>query len=77
VVELTWVDGKGTIRRSSRGSPEGRALCGGLGIVGVVTELTLALTEPTHTVATAARLVKDTDIVDDVMAMIKVSCGAG
>jgi hypothetical protein len=36
-IEFTWVDASGNVRVSARESPEGRALSGGLGLLGVIT----------------------------------------
>jgi hypothetical protein len=41
---ITFVDGAGTIRRVVRNSRVGRGLAGGLGMLGVITEITLQLT---------------------------------
>jgi hypothetical protein len=44
VSTITFVDGAGTIRRVARNSRVGRGLAGGLGMLGVITEVTLQLT---------------------------------
>jgi len=46
---VTWVDAAGTIRTSAKGSAEAEALCGGLGLLGTLTEFTLQMTETTNT----------------------------
>jgi hypothetical protein len=43
VTSITWVDGRGVVHTSARDSPEGRGLCSGMGLLGVVTELQLQL----------------------------------
>jgi len=48
-VDVTWVDAAGTIHTSVRGSAEAEALCGGLGLLGTLTEFTLQMTETTNT----------------------------
>lgn len=48
-VDVTWVDATGTVRTSAKGSDEARALCGGLGLLGTLTEFTLQMTETTNT----------------------------
>lgn len=48
-VDVTWVDAAGTVRTSAKGSAEAEALCGGLGLLGTLTEFTLQMTEATNT----------------------------
>lgn len=43
VTSVTFVDGKGVIYTVDRDSTEGRGLMGGLGMLGVITEVTLKL----------------------------------
>ena len=50
VTQLTWVNGWGEIVVSDAGSPEVAALVGGLGLLGVVTEVTLQLQPLSFTV---------------------------
>lgn len=41
--DVTWVDAEGTIHVSEKGSPEATALCGSIGLLGAITELTLEM----------------------------------
>jgi hypothetical protein len=72
VVELTWVDGLGNIRRDSRDSEAGRALVGGLGVAGLVTELLLQLEPPSLTAVDTRFKQHDGKLYKDVMEMLKV-----
>lgn len=48
-VDVTWVDAAGAVHVSRKGSEEAKALCGGIGLLGTLTEFTLQLTAPTNT----------------------------
>lgn len=76
VVELTWVDGLGNIHTDSRASEAGRALVGGLGVAGVVTELLLQLEPASKTVISTWFKKRDSGLYQDVQQMLKVSQGA-
>jgi hypothetical protein len=43
VKDITWVDGTGAVHVSKRHSDVGHGLCSGLGLMGVMTELTVQL----------------------------------
>jgi FAD/FMN-containing dehydrogenase len=43
VTSITFVDGRGQVRTVSRNGAIGRALSGGLGMLGIITEVTLRL----------------------------------
>lgn len=76
LLSITWVDGRGVVHRSDRHSDEGRAICGGLGLTGVVTELTLQLSPPGKVrVATTAH-VPDAHLAADVRAMLASGASA-
>lgn len=77
VVELTWVDGHGNIRRDSRDSEAGRALVGGLGVAGLVTELLLQLELPSLTAVDTRFKQHDGKLYEDVVEMLKVHSGRG
>lgn len=72
VTELTWVDGLGNIHKDSRDSDAGRALVGGLGVAGLVTELLLQLEAPSVTAVETRFKKHDGKLYDDVMDMLKV-----
>ncbi|GBF95066.1 hypothetical protein Rsub_07567 [Raphidocelis subcapitata] len=48
VTELTWVDAAGTIHTSPRDSDDARALLGGIGLVGIIAEVEVALQGTTN-----------------------------
>lgn len=73
VAEIVWIDGRGAVRRSLRDSDEGRAIAGGVGLTGIVTELVLQATPPTHTQLITRYLSSDADMLKDLDAMLKVS----
>jgi FAD/FMN-containing dehydrogenase len=64
---------QGQIHTATRDEPETwHALNGGLGLMGVVTELVLQLTPPTNTVLRTALNQPDTDMPEKIMRMLKV-----
>eukprot|EP00882_Tetradesmus_deserticola_P017756 GHRQ01019044.1.p1 GENE.GHRQ01019044.1~~GHRQ01019044.1.p1 ORF type:complete len:130 (-),score=23.88 GHRQ01019044.1:262-651(-) len=72
VTSIQWVDGKGGVQTSARSSPEGKAICGGLGVIGVVTQLTLQLHAPGKVFVQTRARVADTQLMADIAAMQKV-----
>ncbi len=73
LIRITWVDVDGNVRVSARDTDEARLFCGGLGLIGIMTELELQLTPPTHTKLITRYLANDTNIVSDIEKMLKVS----
>jgi FAD/FMN-containing dehydrogenase len=72
VSNIQWVDGKGEVHTSARSSPEGRAICGGLGVTGVVTQVTLQLKEAGKVLVRTRSHVADDKLIDDIEAMQQV-----
>jgi hypothetical protein len=72
IKEVTWVDGSGEVRRSANPSPEFKGLSAGLGLAGIVTEVTLQLTPPSDTKLVTRYLSNDTTLYDDIGKMLKV-----
>jgi FAD/FMN-containing dehydrogenase len=75
LISLTWVDHQGNIRKNARQDKEVRLFCGGLGLIGLITELEIQLTPPTHTKLITRYLAKDDNMVDDIEKMLKVGGG--
>lgn len=71
-MEFTWVDASGTIRTSTRNSPEGKALAGGLGLIGIITEVKLQMTPPSNTKVISKNFIPDVNIAQDVLNYVKV-----
>jgi hemolysin activation/secretion protein len=72
-VQFTWVDVSGKVRNSSRNSEEGRTLAGGVGVVGIITEVTLQFRPAlTYTKAVTTPTKKDTTLAADIEGYIKV-----
>jgi hypothetical protein len=71
---VTWVDARGDIHVSQKGSEEATALCGGLGLFGTITEFTLQLTEHSNTHFFTWYLKDDSNIAEDVEKMLQVQC---
>ncbi|WIA41068.1 hypothetical protein OEZ86_004702 [Tetradesmus obliquus] len=72
-LEFTWVDASGGIHTSSRDSPEGHALAGGVGLVGIITEVKLQMTPPSNTQAVSINLLPDSNIAADVTKFLKTT----
>lgn len=72
VVDIIWVDGKGDVHISKRNSDEGRALCGGVGVLGIITELVLQLQPLSHTKVETWGTVSDGNLAADIQTMLKV-----
>jgi FAD/FMN-containing dehydrogenase len=71
VLEVTWVDGRGSVHVSRPSDPEFKALNGGLGMFGVITELLLQLTPPTNTeLITVVK--SDKDMMNEINRLLKV-----
>ena len=73
MVDLTWVNAKGEEYTSSRYSAEGRALVGGVGLVGIITDVTLQLEPATFIrVDTPKFHASDRSLYADIQTMLKV-----
>lgn len=70
VTKLTWVNGHGEVVHSERGSPEFAALVGGLGILGVLTEVTLELQPLSFTVVETRSGLDDANMVGELREML-------
>jgi hypothetical protein len=86
IKELTWVDGLGNIHTSKNPSPEFNAISAGLGLTGIITEMTMQLTPPTNTKLITRYLANDTNLFEDIEKMLKargasaeamLCCGSG
>ncbi|KAG0606949.1 hypothetical protein M758_9G181600 [Ceratodon purpureus] len=75
VRKVKWVNGKGEIivsdLQTKHGAKEVRALVGGLGLLGIVTEVTLQLQPYSRSIVEVRKDLKDKNIVDDLKKMIK------
>ncbi|GBF98974.1 L-gulonolactone oxidase-like [Raphidocelis subcapitata] len=71
VTEITWVDGSGEVRVTKRGDYEFGAFYAGLGLVGVMTELTVQLPYKSHTRVESVLNKPDSNMVDEVMAAVQ------
>lgn len=71
VVKLTWVNGLGDVVVSDRDSIEVDALVGGLGLLGVLTEVTLQLQPPSFTVVETRSHLDDTNMVSELRRLLE------
>jgi len=71
VRKVKWVNAKGDIIESEHGSKEMRAVVGGLGLLGIVTEFTLQLQPNSRTVVEVRKRLNDSNIVADVMNILQ------
>lgn len=68
---MKWVNAKGDIIESEHGSEEMRAVVGGLGLLGIVTEFTLQLQPNSRTVVEVRKRMNDSNMVADVMNLLQ------
>jgi len=71
-IDVTWVTANGTVKVSKKGSEEAVALCGGIGLLGAITEFNLQLTPTSNTKFSTWYLRDDTNLAADVAEMLKV-----
>jgi hypothetical protein len=71
-LEFTWIDASGEVHIADRHSPEGKALAGGVGLIGIITEVKLQLTPPSNVKAISKNLIHDDNIGQDVLGYVKV-----
>ncbi|KAI8475634.1 MAG: hypothetical protein J3K34DRAFT_517253 [Monoraphidium minutum] len=71
VSEVTWVDGAGAVRRAPNPSSDFSAVSAGLGLTGIITEVTMRLTAPTNTKLITRYLSSDASMFDDVAKMLE------
>lgn len=71
-LEFTWVDASGNVHVSDRYSPEGKGLAGGVGLIGIITEVKLQMTPPSNTKAVSINLLPDHNIGQEVQNYVKV-----
>ncbi|KAG0600762.1 hypothetical protein M758_11G058800 [Ceratodon purpureus] len=76
VTKVKWVNAKGEIivsdLETEQGGNEGRALLGGLGLLGVATEFTLQLRPNSRTIVETRTRLNDTNIVADVKRVLEL-----
>lgn len=71
VTSLKWVNGKGEVAVSGRHSAEGAALLGGLGLLGVITEITFQLGPSSLTVVEVRDDLDDANMVAELERIMK------
>lgn len=71
-MSVTWVDAAGNVHESPAGSDEARALCGGVGVLGAIAELTLQMTPLSATKISTWYVRDDGDLADDIERMLRV-----
>lgn len=71
-LEFTWIDASGAVHTSDRYSAEGKALAGGVGLIGIITEIKLQMTPPSNTKVISKNLLSDANIGQDVLNLVKV-----
>lgn len=72
-VDVTWVDANGDIHTAAKGSQEAQALCGGIGLLGVLAEFRLQMTPTANSWFKTWYLKDDTNLAADIEAMLAVS----
>lgn len=73
IVNVTFIDGKGEIHTVGKGSDELRGICGSIGLLGIVTEVTLQLTETTNTRLSTWYVRDDDNIFEDIEKMLQIT----
>lgn len=76
VIKVKWVNARGDIivsdAQTEKGANEVKALVGGLGLLGIITEFTLQLQPPSLTVVETRNDLDDSNIVPELKAMLKL-----
>eukprot|EP00878_Enallax_costatus_P025086 GHUV01026807.1.p1 GENE.GHUV01026807.1~~GHUV01026807.1.p1 ORF type:complete len:612 (+),score=124.44 GHUV01026807.1:250-2085(+) len=72
-VEVTWVDANGDIHTSVKGTEDAKALCGGIGLLGVIAEITLQMKPTTNSWFKTWYLKDDAHLAEDIEAMLKIT----
>eukprot|EP00775_Hariotina_reticulata_P007191 gene7191-7405_t len=72
LLEIVWVDGTGKIRVSKPGDAEFKAMVGGLGVLGVMTEFVMQMTPKSATTLITVRR-SDTNMMKDIEELLKIS----
>lgn len=73
VLDITWVDAAGNVHTSKKGSPEANAHCGGIGLLGSITEFTLGMTPASNTLLSTWYLKEDTNLAEDIEKMLAIT----
>jgi FAD/FMN-containing dehydrogenase len=71
VVEIVWVDAAGTRRVARPGDEEWNAFYGGLGLIGVMTEILVQLEPESHTKISTKLKIPDDNMVQDVSRILE------
>jgi len=72
LLEIVWVDGTGKVHVSKREDPELKAMVGGLGVLGVMTEFVMQMTPKSATTLITVRR-NDTNMMKDINELLKVN----
>jgi len=72
VLAVKIVDGTGAVHIIKKGDPDFRMLNGGLGLVGIITEITFQMTAPTNTQLFTLEKVDDNNLANDVQKMFEL-----
>jgi FAD/FMN-containing dehydrogenase len=76
VLAVKIVDGTGAVRTIRRTDPDFKMLNGGLGLIGIITEMTFKMTPPSNTQLFTLEKVDDKNLASDVKKMFEVCSGA-
>ncbi|KAI8472152.1 MAG: hypothetical protein J3K34DRAFT_415296 [Monoraphidium minutum] len=73
VKDFTWIDATGKVHVSAKGSPEFNAQCGGIGLLGSITEFNLEMTPTSNTLLSTWYLKPDTNLAEDIEKMLNIT----
>lgn len=72
VTRVTWVDGNATVHDTPASDPVFNGICGGIGLLGVITEIELQLAPASNTLLQSQLLKPDANLAADIDELVKV-----
>jgi FAD/FMN-containing dehydrogenase len=66
------IDGMGNVRVIKKGEPDFKMINGGLGLIGIITEITFKMTPPSNTQLITLERRNDKDLAADIPKMLEV-----
>ena len=75
VLAVKLIDGLGNVKVLKRTDPDFKLINGGLGLIGIITEITFKMTPPSNTQLITLERRNDASLATDIPKMLEVSSG--